>query len=273
MALNKKGSFTFVTEAFQSLISKLWPFALFALGYLIYNSITWGPASELVAVLATTILIVTACSAPTSLIGKFLELTPVVFIGKISYGLYLWHYPIMIVMFFHHVSEVKSMIIGIPLSFLAAFLSYYFVEQPALCLRSLHTLPAQKLGLAAATFSILGIIAGSGYFFRDYVHDYLSTTPMTIESYDPHKLKVGEGFNVQPSGQSCLWMRFSRVVPKGAKLRIGNFVLTPDIHGRLITAILPPELLNSPGKSDIVLVDENTKPLTLSAASFEETTQ
>jgi len=57
-----------------------------------------------------------------------------VFLGRICYGLYLWHYPIfMIIMFAFGVREPLLVgLIGVPLTFLFALLSWRFIESPAL---------------------------------------------------------------------------------------------------------------------------------------------
>lgn len=55
---------------------------------------------------------------------------PLVFTGKISYGIYLWHFPIIVVGR-HHVPESLSFLL-IVLSFAAAVGSFYIVEKPFL---------------------------------------------------------------------------------------------------------------------------------------------
>jgi len=53
-------------------------------------------------------------------------------IGKLSYSLYLWHYPILRGLEAMKIPEQLLACTGIPLSFMAAFLSYKFVETPFL---------------------------------------------------------------------------------------------------------------------------------------------
>jgi peptidoglycan/LPS O-acetylase OafA/YrhL len=69
-------------------------------------------------------------------VHRVLELPPVVWIGRLSYGLYLWHFPV-----FEKIGGWKSSAgIVIPTSFAVTFLitilSYYFVERPFLRLKS-----------------------------------------------------------------------------------------------------------------------------------------
>jgi peptidoglycan/LPS O-acetylase OafA/YrhL len=63
---------------------------------------------------------------------RMLSLPPLVFIGKISYSLYLWHWPILAYL---HIASGGSVptpatVLAIGASFAAAVISYYFVEQP-----------------------------------------------------------------------------------------------------------------------------------------------
>lgn len=59
---------------------------------------------------------------------------PLVFLGRICYGLYIWHYPIyMVVLFGFGIADPLSLgMIGVPLTFAAALLSWRFIESPFL---------------------------------------------------------------------------------------------------------------------------------------------
>lgn len=59
---------------------------------------------------------------------------PLVLLGRICYGLYIWHYPIYMVFRFRFgvTDPVLLGIIGIPLTFAAALLSWRYIESPFL---------------------------------------------------------------------------------------------------------------------------------------------
>ena len=67
-----------------------------------------------------------------NVVGKILCLNPVTYIGKISYSLYLWHYPIFSFysLYFIKFESLEEMIILIILSIICATLSFHLFEQP-----------------------------------------------------------------------------------------------------------------------------------------------
>ncbi len=79
-------------------------------------------------VIMTFILIVTI--RPASLIYKLLTLKPLVFIGVISYSLYLWHWSVLSISRLTIGVSVLTIPFQLAAIFLLAYLSYRFVEQP-----------------------------------------------------------------------------------------------------------------------------------------------
>jgi hypothetical protein len=76
-------------------------------------------------------LIIVAGAKGSSVVGRILSAGPVVFIGFTSYSLYLWHWPLLVINnyeYFPGVHLSKPWLIVI--MFLAAVLSWRFVEQP-----------------------------------------------------------------------------------------------------------------------------------------------
>jgi peptidoglycan/LPS O-acetylase OafA/YrhL len=71
--------------------------------------------------------------APRGLVGRALSARPLAWIGRISYGLYLWHWFVVIVAL-HLASSndtsVSSPVVQLSLTFAAATVSYYIVERP-----------------------------------------------------------------------------------------------------------------------------------------------
>lgn len=86
----------------------------------------------LASVLAMT-LILHLMSATPGLLHWLLENRLLVFTGQISYGLYVWHFPILKAMDQHHVPwrHMSYLIVVV----LAALLSYYAIEKPCLRLK------------------------------------------------------------------------------------------------------------------------------------------
>lgn len=84
-------------------------------------------------VLATATLILHIISPEPSLIKQIFEFRWLVLLGRISYGLYLYHLVILI-LFLHGLNQ--RFFIGIPISIAVSLVSFFFYEQPILKLKS-----------------------------------------------------------------------------------------------------------------------------------------
>ena len=87
-------------------------FTLFAVAaaVVLYNLVTWRPP----------------------VLSPFLEWRPIVYVGRISYGLYLWHFPIYLALRDELARGWLTAAVGLSLTFLFAAASFKFVEQPFL---------------------------------------------------------------------------------------------------------------------------------------------
>ena len=70
---------------------------------------------------------------PQDLPGRFLNARPVVFVGVLSYSLYLWQQPFLNR---HSSHAMAAFPLNIVFAFGAALASYYLIERPALRLRA-----------------------------------------------------------------------------------------------------------------------------------------
>jgi peptidoglycan/LPS O-acetylase OafA/YrhL len=111
--------------------------ALFALiGIAFFGKVYWmSPTAEIVhfalmmpAVgLLTLVVILDLVTSVDGLLSRALSIRPLVYIGSISYGIYLWHWPMLIM--------TRNAIFGGLGILLVATLSYYSVERPILGLK------------------------------------------------------------------------------------------------------------------------------------------
>ena len=93
----------------------------------------WG---FLVIEFSAIIIILDVFISQKSIIKRILLIKPLAWIGKISYGLYLWHYLIFYTMRGLGFRHIVTMTIGTGVTFLVASASYYFLERPFLKLKN-----------------------------------------------------------------------------------------------------------------------------------------
>jgi peptidoglycan/LPS O-acetylase OafA/YrhL len=115
--------------------------------------------------LATAVLILGIEDGPGGPVGQLLSLPPVAWVGMVSYGLYLWHWPIFIALSPERtdLDGTRLVLLRFAATFVAAAASFYLVERPirrgvltrvpALVGRGLVSLalPATLIALIAST--------------------------------------------------------------------------------------------------------------------------
>ena len=169
-----------------------------------------------------------------TLAARILSLKPLIWIGLVSYSLYLWHWPV-IVFYEHYFIETSDTLlfsdklILLVLSTALAFLSWHFIERP---FRQKGVIPTRRIfqafacGMAAITLSASAVLAFDGIPERfsqpvDKMASFLS--------YDASRpLREGECF---------LTSRFKSMASfdKSDCLRMDNtrpnYLLIGDSHG------------------------------------------
>lgn len=83
-------------------------------------------------VLGATLTIYSGQGGQNGWFNKFLALSPLRFIGKISYSLYLWHWPVYVFVSYYLLAELEeaTIVSMLLLSFSLAYLSWRFIEEP-----------------------------------------------------------------------------------------------------------------------------------------------
>jgi peptidoglycan/LPS O-acetylase OafA/YrhL len=84
-------------------------------------------------------LVLEATVSSGGVVKRILGMKWLVWVGSVSYGLYLWHWPILFGMHRFGYSAWTVLLVGLPLTFAAVVPSYYFLEQPMLRLKGRFT--------------------------------------------------------------------------------------------------------------------------------------
>jgi peptidoglycan/LPS O-acetylase OafA/YrhL len=119
--------------------ARSWIFPALILGVIAatspYNAPWMYMGGFLLVALCSAWLIAALISSQSNLLQMLLSCAPLLFLGRISYGMYLWHVFFVSIALHSHVSIRILMIAIVPVTVVAASLSYFLVELPFLRLK------------------------------------------------------------------------------------------------------------------------------------------
>jgi peptidoglycan/LPS O-acetylase OafA/YrhL len=125
-------------------------------------------AGYIAASLCAAVIIFCCVSEQDSGLRRIMRIPALVYVGKISYSLYLWHYPIFLIIWLHWgQSDRRIAWASIPLAFAFSALTYHSVE--ARCRRvrdSMSPADARAFGAVALMASVSAIVGASVFFLR-----------------------------------------------------------------------------------------------------------
>lgn len=127
---------------------------------IITTETAWPGSAALIPVITTSMIIIGGFSSgptgPVTLLG----LKPLVWIGGLSYSLYLWHWPLLRTgeWIFGEQGPYQGLAI-VAFSFLPAWIGYQLVEKPIRYSKTISASPKFSLSLGA-NFTAIGVIAG-----------------------------------------------------------------------------------------------------------------
>ena len=108
-------------------------------------------------------MILACVTVPRSALARFLSIPPIVFVGRISYGLYLYHWPLFLVIDHAHTGLVGGWLLLVRLvaTFTVATVSFICIEEP---IRTRRVFRGRRgLGLAgvAAVLTAAAVVAAT----------------------------------------------------------------------------------------------------------------
>jgi hypothetical protein len=234
--------------------------ALIVVGYLRISQATPFPG---MAALIPTIgagLIIYGGMGGGGIISKLLSLQPIVFLGRISYSLYLVHWPVIVLgkRAFPLMSQDRFILSAIATSLLLAYVSYRFIEQP---FRKASAYRNPKRTLVIAVFAMgVSISLGLVTVAKDGLYrpqdprtalalSYLNYNPNPVFEtgkcfmdldLDPRKYDLVKCLPTGPGSHVLLWGD-SHAANLVAGLR-GAVTARGDAFGFISSSACPPEM-------------------------------
>jgi peptidoglycan/LPS O-acetylase OafA/YrhL len=115
----------------------------------------------LISALAAAALVTSVVTVPSSLLSRALSTRTLVWIGTVSYGAYLWHFPVFVLLdpTHTHLAGLPLLTARVLLTFAIAALSWYAIERPVLENHFWRTASATVPALLAIALTVVVIFA------------------------------------------------------------------------------------------------------------------
>lgn len=150
------------------------------LSIFIYSINTPFPGVSAIFPTIGTALIIYSGTSSKTFTRQFLSFWPLVFLGQISYSLYLWHWPIIVFARYYAILELKPLetIAVLLATLLLSTLTWRFIEMP---FRQNIFLKRDNIFQLAAIITLLMISTGSVIYIKDGFPDRFSKDQLTID--------------------------------------------------------------------------------------------
>jgi peptidoglycan/LPS O-acetylase OafA/YrhL len=210
---------------------------LVAYGALTFSRATPFPGASALFPCLGAALVIWAGSGASNAVSRLLASKPFVFVGLISYSLYLWSWPIEVYFSYYARTSLRwdQTALAMLLSVAAAILSWRFVERPFRGKSGLFRRPA-LFRLAAATAGVI-VAAGAALSFSDGLPQRMS--PQTARSVARY---LAAESDINPLQASCYDHLTAAQIAAGDLCRFGDpkpvpsFLFWGDSH---TDALLP----------------------------------
>jgi peptidoglycan/LPS O-acetylase OafA/YrhL len=166
-------SFTIVPSAWNSTRRQRWLWTAVGLVGAIYLAWAWHALAGqnpflyrggfLLVAVAAGAVIVGCVTVPVSLLTRLLSLRALVFVGRISYGLYLYHWPLFLAIDHAHTGLTGASLLATRLivTFSVAAVSFFFVEEPIRTRRAFRGWIGLGAAGVAAIVAVTAVLVGT----------------------------------------------------------------------------------------------------------------
>jgi peptidoglycan/LPS O-acetylase OafA/YrhL len=166
--------------------------------------------------LATAALLTTGNGPQPALVNRMLSWPPLVFVGLISYSLYLWHQPLLAFVNYYRIAPLTPAATTVPLAatLLVAAASWRFIERPVrarVFMKSTRTLLVGA-GVGSAGILLAGLVLWNSDGFphrfppetRELIVNMFSTPELVrcVEHVSLEQIRAGRVCNFEPSDTS-----------------------------------------------------------------------
>jgi peptidoglycan/LPS O-acetylase OafA/YrhL len=167
-------------------------FASIALSLFAMTSTDWPGPQTVLPVFGTALII---AAGPLSWVNRVLSLRPLVFLGGISYPLYLWHWPIIVFYrMIHYADSAAGTLVPIVAAVLLAWCTRGLIESPVrfgrLWGKAVHPPPTWLLSCGLVLVGLLGVSALATHGFPSRYSPRLraiANSPSSSHEYQPYR--------------------------------------------------------------------------------------
>ncbi len=194
-----------------------------------------------------------------------------------SYGLYIYGWPCQQIVLCAAPDINPYVLTGaaMPLACVVAYVSWTCVERPLMVLcRNLLAVPLRSrldvlrfptrllaldgrrhtgLRVAAGIAVVFVACLGLAEFARSVTLQKSMPLGTAILDFGPHSAHIGEKINLQPSGDSAIWVALDSTPPEGTVIFFAGRPLTTTIGKNIVTGRVPQDLLDSAGNKALWL--------------------
>ena len=171
-------------------------------------------------------------SSQDGIFPNLLKLAPLVYVGKISYSLYLWHFPLFVFGAMALNSSVTSAIALLSTAFLLSALTLHFVETP---FRDRKRLPAAK----ASTLLLIGtVLTISSHYLIVRQDGVPSRLGQISDIFEKARAKL-----TRQENRICLYRTFESVCEYPNPNADKNLFLVGDSHAQTLAPVLQNAML------------------------------